>query len=95
MISLPRDWTIDAVGQCLEHGQHRLELQRPRPTSGTRSMMVVPGGGRSPPLIGALNGYVLTKWQFRGADAGVRPDAVRLLHPVPDRADPDGEDRSA
>ena len=33
---------------------------------------------------------MLTKWRFPGAQAGLRPDAVRLLHPVPGRADPDG-----
>ena len=48
------------------------------------------GRARSRPCIGALNGYVLTKWRFQGADLDLRADAVRLLHPVPDRADPDG-----
>ena len=42
--------------------------------------------------IGAMNGYVLTKWRFRGANLAVRLDPVRLLHPVPDRPDPDGGD---
>ena len=52
-------------------------------------MMVVPAVAIST-VLGALNGYVLTKWRFRGDNMRLRPDAVRLLHPVPDRADPDG-----
>jgi glucose/mannose transport system permease protein len=54
-------------------------------------MMAVPAVTLST-IVGALNGYVLTKWQFRGDDARVRAAAVLLLHPVPDRADPDGAD---
>ena len=43
-------------------------------------------------LLGALNGYVLTKWRFPRPQAGLRADAVRLLHPVPVGAPADGDD---
>ena len=46
--------------------------------------MVIPAVAIST-VLGALNGYVLTKWRFKGAQAGLRPDALRLLHPVPGR----------
>ena len=42
-------------------------------------------------MLGALNGYVLTKWRFPG-HTGLRADAVCLLHPVPVRAAADGDD---
>jgi glucose/mannose transport system permease protein len=49
--------------------------------------MVVPAVAIST-IIGALNGYVLTKWQFSRLERLLRPVAAVLLHPVPDRADP-------
>ena len=53
--------------------------------------MVVPAVAIST-LLGALNGYVLTKWRFPRPHAGVRADAVCLLHPVPVGAVADGDD---
>ena len=43
-------------------------------------------------LLGALNGYVLTKWRFPRPQARVRHDAVRLLHSIPVGAHSDGDD---
>ena len=41
-------------------------------------------------MLGALNGYVLTKWRFRGDNIVFGLMLLRLLHPVPDRAHPVG-----
>ncbi len=41
-------------------------------------------------LIGALNGYVLTQWRFRGSQPVLRPAHDRLHHPVSGRAAADG-----
>ena len=90
MLALPQAADDRALAQRLGRPPHR---RRPRGAQGryfiNSILMVVPAVLIST-MLGALNGYVLTKWRFPGSERGLRADAVRLLHPVPDRADPDG-----
>ena len=51
--------------------------------------MVVPAVAIST-VLGALNGYVLTKWRFKGDTILFGADAVCMFHPVPDRPYSDG-----
>jgi glucose/mannose transport system permease protein len=91
MVALPRNWTIEPWLSAWSTAQIGVEPTGLRPYFMNSIMMAVPAVTLST-VVGALNGYVLTKWQFRGATLRVRAPAVFLLHPVPDRADPDGAD---
>ena len=92
MLALPQDADHRALAQGLGRGLRRRPPARAsRAISGTRSRWWCRRSLIST-LLGALNGYVLTKWRFRGHNAGVRADAVRLLHPVPVGAAADGDD---
>jgi glucose/mannose transport system permease protein len=94
MVALPRNWTIEPWLSAWSTAQIGVEPTGLRPYFMNSIMMAVPAVTLST-IVGALNGYVLTKWRFRGATLGLRAPAVLLLHPVPDRPDPDGADPRA
>jgi glucose/mannose transport system permease protein len=91
MVALPRNWTIEPWLSAWSTAQIGVEPTGLKPYFMNSIMMAVPAVILST-IVGALNGYVLTKWRFRGDDIRLRAAAVLLLHPVPDRADPDGAD---
>ena len=67
MLSLPADWTIAPWLSAWSTAQIGVEPTGLRPYFLNSIKMVVPAVAIST-LLGALNGYVLTKWRFRGDD---------------------------
>ncbi|MBO6512311.1 MAG: carbohydrate ABC transporter permease, partial [Roseibium sp.] len=65
MLSLPQTWTIAPWGSAWSTAQIGVEATGLRPYFVNSLLMVVPAVAIST-LLGALNGYVLTKWRFRG-----------------------------
>ena len=65
MMALPQVWTLEPWRQAWSTAQIGVEPTGLRPYFLNSVMMVVPAVAIST-VIGALNGYVLTKWQFRG-----------------------------
>jgi glucose/mannose transport system permease protein len=65
MMSLPREWTLAPWGSAWSTAQIGVEATGLRPFFLNSLMMVVPAVAIST-VLGALNGYVLTKWRFRG-----------------------------
>ncbi|MDA4847203.1 carbohydrate ABC transporter permease [Hoeflea poritis] len=65
MLSLPDQWTIAPWLSAWSTAQIGVEPTGLRPYFWNSIMMVVPAVAIST-VLGALNGYVLTKWQFRG-----------------------------
>ena len=53
-------------------------------------MMVIPEALLSS-LLGSFNGYLLSKWKFRGSDVIFSLDPVRDVHPLSEHFDPAGE----
>jgi hypothetical protein len=88
MVALPQNWTIEPWLSAWSTAQIGVEPTGLRPYFMNSIMMAVPAVILST-VVGALNGYVLTKWRFRGRHS-CSALAVFLLHPVPDRPDPDG-----
>ena len=66
MVSFPQVWTIDPWLDAWSRAQIGVEATGLRPYFINSIVMVVPAVVILT-LIGAVNGYVLTKWQFRGA----------------------------
>ena len=66
MMALPQQWTIAPWGSAWSTAQVGVEATGLRPYFINSIVMVVPAVALST-LLGALNGYVLTKWTFRGA----------------------------
>ncbi|MEO1092193.1 MAG: carbohydrate ABC transporter permease [Pseudomonadota bacterium] len=66
MMALPRTWTAEPWLQAWSSAQVGVEPTGLRPYFLNSFMMVTPAVIIST-ILGALNGYVLTKWQFRGA----------------------------
>ncbi|WP_240910311.1 carbohydrate ABC transporter permease [Pontivivens nitratireducens] len=66
MMSLPSDWTIEPWGRAWSTAQVGVEATGLRPYFLNSLMMVVPAVAITT-ILGALNGYVLTKWSFRGS----------------------------
>ncbi|MEM7072447.1 MAG: carbohydrate ABC transporter permease [Pseudomonadota bacterium] len=66
MIALPQQWTIEPWRSAWSHAQIGVEATGLRPYFINSIIMVVPAVLIST-LLGALNGYVLTKWRFPGA----------------------------
>ena len=66
MLSLPREWTTAPWSSAWSTAQIGVEATGLRPYFMNSLLMVVPAVVLST-LLGALNGYVLTKWRFRGA----------------------------
>lgn len=66
MMSLPRQWTGAPWGSAWSTAQVGVEATGLRPYFINSMLMVAPAVALMT-IIGALNGYVLTKWTFRGA----------------------------
>ena len=67
MLSLPQQWTFDAWRSAWSTAQIGVEPTGLKPYFLNSIAMVVPAVIISG-LLGALNGYVLTKWKFRGSE---------------------------
>jgi glucose/mannose transport system permease protein len=65
MLALPLDFTLDPWRSAWSTAQIGVQPTGLRPYFLNSIMMVVPAVAIST-LLGALNGYVLTKWRFRG-----------------------------
>ena len=65
MIALPREWTLQPWLSAWSTAQIGVEPTGLRPYFWNSIKMVVPAVIIST-ILGALNGYVLTKWRFRG-----------------------------
>ncbi len=65
MMSLPREWTLAPWASAWSTAQIGVEATGLRPFFLNSILMVVPAVAIST-VLGALNGYVLTKWRFRG-----------------------------
>ncbi|MGI3186930.1 carbohydrate ABC transporter permease [Nioella aestuarii] len=66
MMSLPQEWTVAPWRSAWSEAQVGVEATGLRPYFINSILMVVPAVALST-IVGALNGYVLTKWTFRGA----------------------------
>jgi glucose/mannose transport system permease protein len=67
MLNLPSAWTIEPWLSAWSTAQIGVQPTGLRPFFINSILMVVPAVAIST-MIGALNGYVLTKWQFRGSN---------------------------
>lgn len=67
MLALPHQWTIAPWLSAWSTAQIGVQPIGLKPYFLNSILMVVPAVAIST-LLGALNGYVLTKWRFRGAD---------------------------
>ena len=65
MMALPRDWTLAPWASAWSTAQIGVAATGLRPYFLNSILMVVPAVAIST-VLGALNGYVLTKWRFRG-----------------------------
>ena len=65
MMSLPKAWTIEAWLSAWSTAQVGVSPTGLRPYFINSILMVVPAVAIST-VLGALNGYILTKWRFRG-----------------------------
>ncbi len=65
MMALPQQWTLDPWRAAWSTAQIGVEPTGLRPYFLNSLLMVVPAVAIST-ILGALNGYVLTKWRFRG-----------------------------
>ncbi len=65
MMSLPQVWTLEPWAKAWSTAQIGVEPTGLRPYFWNSISMVVPAVAIST-ILGALNGYVLTKWRFRG-----------------------------
>lgn len=66
MIALPQTWTFEPWAKAWSEAQVGVEATGLKPYFWNSIRMVVPAVLIST-ILGALNGYVLTKWTFRGA----------------------------
>ncbi|OCX58192.1 sugar ABC transporter permease [Thioclava sp. SK-1] len=66
MMALPGDWTTAAWTNAWSQAQVGVEATGLKPYFMNSFLMVVPAVAIAT-LMGALNGYVLTKWSFKGA----------------------------
>lgn len=66
MMALPKAWTLEPWQSAWSTAQVGVEATGLRPYFINSIVMVVPAVAIST-ILGALNGYVLTKWTFRGA----------------------------
>jgi len=65
MLSLPSDFTLESWGSAWSTAQIGVQPTGLRPYFVNSLLMVIPAVILST-FLGALNGYVLTKWRFRG-----------------------------
>ncbi|WP_227445655.1 carbohydrate ABC transporter permease [Cognatishimia sp. F0-27] len=66
MMALPNEWTIAPWGSAWSTAQIGVDATGLRPYFVNSLVMVIPAVALST-ILGALNGYVLTKWAFRGS----------------------------
>ncbi len=66
MMSLPGDWTLAPWATAWSTAQIGVDATGLKPYFVNSLVMVVPAVALST-ILGALNGYVLTKWEFKGA----------------------------
>ena len=67
MLSLPHEWTVAAWSSAWSTTQIGVEPTGLKPYFLNSLLMVVPAVFIAT-MLGALNGYVLTKWRFRGSE---------------------------
>lgn len=67
MMAWPKLWTLDSWSAAWSTAQIGVQATGLKPYFINSIVMLVPAVAIST-IIGALNGYVLTKWQFRGAN---------------------------
>ncbi len=67
MMALPKIWTLEAWRSAWSTAQIGVEATGLKPYFINSILMVVPAVAIST-IFGAINGYVLTKWQFRGSN---------------------------
>lgn len=67
MLSFPKQWTIEPWLSAWSTAQIGVQPTGLKPFFINSILMVVPAVAIST-ILGALNGYVLTKWRFRGAN---------------------------
>ena len=67
MLSLPHQWTTEPWRSAWSVAQIGVEPTGLKPYFMNSIMMVVPAVAIAT-LLGALNGYVLTKWKFKGSE---------------------------
>lgn len=67
MLNLPQQWTIEPWLSAWSTAQIGVQPTGLKPFFINSILMVVPAVAIST-IVGALNGYVLTKWHFRGSD---------------------------
>ena len=65
MMSLPNEWTLDPWRSAWSTAQIGVQATGLKPYFLTSILMVVPAVAIST-ILGAINGYILTKWRFRG-----------------------------
>lgn len=65
MMALPQDWTFEAWRSAWSTAQIGVTPSGLKPYFLNSILMVVPAVAIST-VIGAMNGYILTKWRFRG-----------------------------
>lgn len=65
MLATPADWTIEPWRQAWSAAQIGVQATGLKPYFLNSILMVVPAVAIST-LLGAMNGYVLTKWRFKG-----------------------------
>ncbi len=65
MMALPQVWTLEPWGKAWSTAQIGVEPTGLKPYFWNSISMVVPAVAIST-VLGALNGYILTKWRFRG-----------------------------
>jgi glucose/mannose transport system permease protein len=66
MMALPKIWTFEPWAKAWSSAQIGVEPTGLRPFFMNSILMVVPAVVLST-VLGAMNGYILTKWEFRGA----------------------------
>lgn len=67
MLNLPQQWTIEPWLSAWSTAQIGVQPTGLKPFFINSILMVVPAVAIST-IVGALNGYVLTKWRFRGSN---------------------------
>ncbi|WP_112311797.1 carbohydrate ABC transporter permease [Pseudogemmobacter bohemicus] len=65
MMALPQEWTLDPWRSAWSTAQIGVQATGLKPYFLTSILMVVPAVVIST-MIGAINGYILTKWRFKG-----------------------------
>ena len=65
MMSLPQEWTLDPWRSAWSTAQIGVNPTGLKPYFLTSILMVVPAVAIST-MLGAINGYILTKWRFKG-----------------------------